>query len=95
MEFEWDEVKCAANLAKHQIDFSDAAAIWKQSVIDPAFERLVAGETRIVALGVFGDTEFIVAVVYTMRGSTKRIISARRARRHERKSYQDRFGSGR
>jgi uncharacterized DUF497 family protein len=34
-------------------------------------------------------------VVYTLRDSIRRIISARRARRHERQVYQDQFGAGR
>lgn len=95
MNFEWDEAKCDANIAKHQIDFHDAAAIWQRPVIDPAFERLVGVEIRRVAIGTIGDAAILIAVVYTNRGSTRRIISARRARRHERKCYQDKFGSGR
>ncbi|MFZ5745620.1 MAG: BrnT family toxin [Pseudomonadota bacterium] len=95
MDFEWDETKCAANIAKHQIDFRDAAAIWQRPVIDPAFERSVGSEIRRVAIGTIGDAAILIAVVYTVRGTTLRLISARRARRHERKCYQDKFGSGR
>ena len=95
MEFEWDQDKQAANLAKHDIDFLDAATIWRDDVIDPAGERIVAGEYRPTALGIAEGSEIIIAVVYTVRGGRTRIISARRARRNERKDFQDRFGRGR
>ena len=94
MEFEWDEDKRFANLETHGIDFLDARAIWAGQVLDPAAERIVDGEARPTALGVVGEDEIIVAVVYTVRDGIVRLISARRARRNERKAYQDRFERG-
>ena len=44
---------------------------------------------RIIAFGVVNDRE--LAVVYTVRGTHRRIISARRAHRHERKEYRDAY----
>ena len=93
MLFEWDEDKRQTNLIKHGIDFVDAKLIWLSPVLDPVSQRVVAGETRSVAIGTIGDDQFVVAVVYTQRGSAKRLISARRARRYERSNYQDVFGS--
>lgn len=94
MDFEWDKAKCESNLAKHEIDFFDAITIWEGAVIDPLVARQIEQEERYLALGAIGDAAFIIGVVYTLRGTTRRIISARRARRHERKSYQDKFGQG-
>ena len=94
MEFEWDEDKRLGNNEKHGIDFIDAATIWLGDVIDPATERSIAGEDRKMALGAAGQDETVIAVVYTMREGVRRIISARRARRYERKNYQDEFGRG-
>jgi uncharacterized DUF497 family protein len=94
MDFEWDEDKRLANLEKHGIDFLDARAIWAGQVLDPAAERNVEGEPRPTALGTIGEDEIVVAVVYTVRDGIVRMISARRARRNERKVYQDRFGRG-
>ena len=94
MDFEWNDAKREANLAKHGIDFMDAVAIWQESIIDPADTRVVAGEERRVALGMIGKDELIIAVIYTWRGKARRLISARRGRRHERAHYQDRFGRG-
>lgn len=34
MEFEWNEAKRRANLAKHQIDFIDAKEIWQGDVLE-------------------------------------------------------------
>lgn len=94
MEFEWDDAKRAANIAKHGLDFGAARSIWRRPVIDPAGVRIVDGEARLAAIGIVGEDEIIVAVVYTRRGNRIRLISARRARRNERQIYQDRFGRG-
>lgn len=95
MEFEWDEGKRRANLVKHGIDFLDAATMWGRSVLDPAESKIVASEIRHLALGTIGADDFIIAAIYTVRGNTRRLISARRARRNERSIYQNLFGRGR
>jgi uncharacterized protein len=92
MEFEWHEAKRAANLAKHGIDFIDAIQIWVKLVIDPADSRVVGSEPRHTALGVIGDKQLVIAVIYTDRTDVRRIISARRARRNERAIYASIFG---
>lgn len=94
MEFEWDEEKRLANIDKHGIDFLDARTIWRKPVLDPAALRLIGEEVRLTAVGLLGEDEIIVAVVYTHRENILRLISARRATRHERKDYQDRFERG-
>ena len=95
MDFEWDEAKRDINFAKHGIDFVRAITIWQRPVIDPAGTRDLAGEQRVLALGIIGEDELIVAVVYVLRGETRRLISARRGRRNERAHYQSQFGRGR
>lgn len=87
MEFEWDERKRIANLAKHGIDFVDACKAWEKPIIDPADERFQDDEYRPTALGVIGEDEIIIAIVYTTRENVVRMISARRARRNERQVY--------
>lgn len=77
------------------MDFQDAMMIWRKPVLDPVAVRIVGLENRAAALGIVGDDEIIVVVIYTMRDSVRRIISARRARRNERKDYKDCFGLGR
>jgi uncharacterized protein len=94
MDFEWDEDKALANIEKHYIDFLDAMRIWERPVIDPAGERIVENEYRPTALGTIGENEIIIAVVYTVRVGIIRLISARRARRNERRTYQNQFERG-
>jgi hypothetical protein len=89
MLFEWDESKRQANLAKHLIDFQDATRIFD----GPVFEKVVRrhGENRVFAVGVMEGVEIVVA--YAMRGKRRRIISARKAHRRERKDYANHLTS--
>jgi len=84
MEFEWDERKRLATLAKHGIDFRRACDVFlADHVIRPARSDL---ERRFKAIGVIDETE--VTVIFTRRGEAVRIISARRAKRRERREYR-------
>jgi uncharacterized DUF497 family protein len=91
MEFEWDENKRYTNLSKHGIDFVRAAAIFNSPILEREDNRYDYDESRLIALG---ETNGIVLfVVYTMRGSVYRIISARRAtKREQRQYYQTIYG---
>ena len=51
MDFEWDEAKRLANLAKHGIDFLDAKAAIENSPVLFADDRKVYGERRCIAAG--------------------------------------------
>ena len=85
MNFEWDSVKNQRNIAKHGIDFADAVRIFEHPTLTVVDNRRNYGEKRIVAMGTVEDV--ILYVVYTVRDSVLRIISARRANRRERKKY--------
>ncbi len=89
MAFEWDASKNAANIAKHRIDFEDAVRIFDGPVLEKADDRREYGEVRIVAFGVVDNRD--LAVVYTVRGGRRRIISARRAHHRERKAYREAY----
>ena len=84
--FEWDEAKNARNIAKHGFDFSRAIRIFDGQVLENADRRHNYGELRIIAFGAVDGTE--LTVVYTMRGEDRRIISARRSHKHERRTYR-------
>ncbi|MDP3544795.1 MAG: BrnT family toxin [Phreatobacter sp.] len=88
MQFEWDEQKRLANLAKHGIDFKDAINVLGQN--GPLYESVRSGEMRWVTIGIQDDV--LIAVVWTLRGETCRLISARRARKHEREDYARHVG---
>jgi len=88
MLFEWDEGKRRANLVKHLIDFQDAIEIFDGPVFEVARRR--RSEDRVLAIGLMEDIEIVV--VYVMRGGRRRVISARRAHRNERKDYANHLG---
>jgi uncharacterized DUF497 family protein len=85
-EFEWDARKAQSNLAKHGVGFEDARLVFDDAF---ALDRLDAGgghaEPRYVITGMTNGV--LLTVVYAERGERTRIISARRATRHERREY--------
>jgi uncharacterized protein len=93
MLLEWYAQKRLENLSKHGIDFLDAKEIWQGEVLEVPSEQQEHGEQRHIAYGMLEGR--IIAVVFTWRGEARRLISARRARRHERQDYHDVFGTGR
>ena len=86
--FEWDDVKAAANLRKHGGSFEDAASVFSDALAytfdDPDHS---VGEQRLLTFG-FSLSGRLLAVVHAERGRAIRIISARRATRHERGIYE-------
>lgn len=85
-EFQWDAAKSESNLVKHGVGFEAARCVFDDVF---AFERCdfdsAPGETRYVITGMVNDV--ILTVVYTERGERTRIISARRATKHEQEEY--------
>lgn len=87
MEYEWDDAKAAANLAKHGVDFADAiGALADPNRIEDIDDSVAYGEERIRSIGMTRGN--ILFVVTTMRDEDLcRIISARRATRLEQDRY--------
>lgn len=83
--FEWDNDKALRNLEKHGIDFLDAARIFLGPTVERPDDRFHYDEERTIALGEMGGE--VLMVVYTLRDDVVRIISARRANRHDRERY--------
>jgi uncharacterized DUF497 family protein len=85
-EFEWNADKAQSNLLRHGVSFEAARCVFddvfacEQCDFDSA-----PGEIRYVITGVVNDV--FLTVVYTERGDRTRIISARRATKHEREEY--------
>jgi hypothetical protein len=86
VEFEWDPDKAASNIEKHGVRFAEAASVLEDnsalSMVDdnPSEERFVA-----IGMGSLGR---ILVVIYAVRGTRVRIISARKATRRERLQYE-------
>ena len=87
IEFEWDEAKALSNLEKHHIDFRDAVTIFDGDVLTAPDEREDYGEQRDIAVGCMHGIEIVL--ICTERGERIRVISARRANRHERENYRN------
>jgi uncharacterized DUF497 family protein len=85
-EFEWDDNKATANIAKHAVDFVAASRVFDDAfALDrPDFGNR-SSEARRAIIGNVGGT--CLYVVYTERGERVRIISARKANRHEQREY--------
>lgn len=87
-DYEWDEQKAVYNEEKHGFTFPAAVQVFLQEPLIIG-DADTATERRSLALGLVEGIE--VAVVYTIRGNRKRIISARRARKYEREALQRRL----
>ena len=85
--FEWDDGKAASNIRDHEgVTFAQAAAAFGDKfAVEWIDERKDYGEERSVLLGMTGGQ--LLYVAYTERGDNIRIISARRATRHEQDIY--------
>ncbi len=85
-EFAWDVAKARSNLAKHLVSFEAARRVFDDAF---ALDRLDigsrGGEVRYVITGMVNGV--LLTVVYTEPGARTRIISARKATKHEQKEY--------
>lgn len=88
--FEWDERKRELALEKHGIDFLDAVRIFDAPVLEVLSPR--EGEQRHRAIGLVDGRE--LAVVNVNRGERRRVITARRARKDERRAYHEYLTGG-
>jgi len=88
-EFEWASAKATTNRKKHGVTFGEAM----ECFLDPHGIDLADPNRpdRIILIAISSASR-ILCVVYAERleGAILRIISARRATRHEKKIYQDR-----
>ena len=90
IRFEWHQAKNRSNQAKHGIDFETAQLVFDDPHCITFVERVSAGEERWHAIGSI-ERIIIIVVVHTYRVEASdeviRILSARRATRHERDLY--------
>jgi uncharacterized DUF497 family protein len=88
LKFEWDNTKAQVNLAKHGVSFEEAASVFGDPLAltfpDPDHS---IDEKRWLTFGV-SQTDRLLAVAHSERGRSIRIISARKATRHERGIYE-------
>ena len=83
--FEFDEQKSRANLEKHDIDFVDTQALWRDPDLIEIPAR-TADEPRFLIIGRIAGKRW--SAVVTPRGDNIRIISVRRSRIEEVAIYE-------
>ena len=88
--FEWDAKKASLNKSKHGISFDEAKTVFfdeqAKVIHDPEHSD---DEDRFVILGLSASMKVLVVChCYREKDSVIRIISARKATRHESKQYR-------
>jgi len=86
MDIEFDPAKRLATLASRGLDMADAAGIFADAILTVADTRLDYGEDRFMTVGYLDGR--MVVVVWTMRGTSRRIISLRKANEREQDAYR-------
>ena len=87
MIFEWDENKNRSNKDKHGVDFESAATVFD----DPLMQSRVDEDGRWQSIGYSAGHILLLFVAHTYHETGEvviRIISARRASKHEREWYE-------
>jgi len=88
LDFEWNEAKATANLAKHGVAFATACLVFDDAfALDFEDRSMKYDEVRRIAIGMAGGE--LLTVVYADRSDVIRIISARKATRQERRHYAE------
>jgi uncharacterized protein len=90
MPFEFDPEKSAINKRKHGVDFVEAQKLWADPKAQCFAVMAFEAEKRFYRLARFSqDSAEIWIAFFTMRGEAIRLISVRRAKTKERKSYEE------
>lgn len=97
MRFSWDPEKSSDNYRDRGFDFAAATLIFDGPTLEREDLRREYGERRIVATGLIHG--LALTVCYTDRLDpdgevNRRIISARRSNRRERKAHQEALARG-
>lgn len=83
--FEFDAIKSEFNRTKHGIDFVQAQALWKDSML-LEIPAKTDNELRYLVIGLIDGKHWSAVITY--RGSNVRLISVRRARTEEVALYE-------
>jgi len=89
MEFEWDDRKAIANAKKHGVSFHEATTVFGDPLAitfpNPDHSQ---NEHRFLTFGL-SQSDRLLVVAHTGRGTNVRIISARPLTKYERKIYEE------
>jgi uncharacterized DUF497 family protein len=88
MKFEWDEVKAASNVKKHDVNFEEAITVFDDALANIFEDEWNSiGEQRELLIGTSNLGRLLV-ISFTERDNAIRIISARPATTTEIKNYE-------
>jgi len=88
MEFVWDEKKNQLNIKKHGFDFTDAWEIFNKVLLAFPDNSQDYGEERWIGIGMLSNGTVVVVVFVEKDDDTIRIISMRKANKHEKSRYE-------
>jgi len=81
MRFTWSDAKRKLNIEQHGFDFIDAPRVFDGPTYTYEDDRFNYSEQRFVTLGTLD--ELVVSIVHTETSRVIRIISLRKATKHE------------
>jgi uncharacterized protein len=84
----WDELKRRENIQKHGIDFLDAVEIFQGPMLASLDEKDDYGEDRYIGIG-FLRVKAVVVVFTEEHPEIIRLISVRKATRHEEERFRE------
>lgn len=85
MKFGYDPCKAATNVQKHGVSFEEATLLWQSPNIQ--MMACTEGELRFIIIGRMNGKCY--SCIYTKRGESIRLISARRSRKKEEELYYE------
>jgi uncharacterized protein len=92
MKITYDPVKRATTLADRELDFEDAAEVFRDDTLDFTDNRRDYGELRILTVGHLRGR--MVIVVWTPRENARHVFSMRKANAREKARFGKRFEEG-
>jgi len=87
MRYVWDERKAAANLKKHGVSFAEAATAFDDDL--GAYYPDALHDDRFILIGYSREQRLLFVVHAEVESDSIRIISARKATKHEKKHYEN------
>jgi uncharacterized DUF497 family protein len=87
VRFVWDERKAAANLEKHGVSFHEASSAFEDRL--GAYYPDALHEDRFILIGYSRRQRLLYVVHAEVEVGAIRIISARKATRHEKARYEN------
>jgi len=90
MELTWDEAKRQKSLSEHGLDFALCDQVFAGATYTFPDDRKDYGEERFICFGSLNGR--LVAVVYTIRDGSRRIISMRKANEREQAKFAQALG---